>query len=214
MLNDNSIYPMDAYEIYQKAPKPQLPVRCGYVRVSREDQRPENQIERLEREGVPRENIFVDKVSGMSDAGDRPGFSDLLTFLSGEGDAILYVFEISRIGRSFVDTLQLVQVLERQGVRVWSLSPTESWSRIEDKKLRDLMLSIFAWVADRERESLIERTKLGLARAKAEGKQLGRPRRKLPLASIKELRDKKISFAAISRIKDIPYSTLTRNYKE
>jgi DNA invertase Pin-like site-specific DNA recombinase len=189
-------------------------IKCGYVRVSREDQNPENQIELLEREGIPRENIYVDKISGVSDARDRPGYSDLLSFLSDKPEAVLYVFEISRIGRSFLDTLQTINLLERAGVRVWSLSPSESWSRIEDRKLRDLMLSIFSWVADRERESLIERTKLGLVRAKAEGKQLGRPVRKIPTARVKELRDKKISLAAISRILDIPYSTLRRNYKE
>ena len=189
-------------------------IKCGYVRVSREDQNPENQIELLEREGIPRENIYVDKISGVSDARDRPGYSDLLSFLSDKPEAVLYVFEISRIGRSFLDTLQTINLLERAGVRVWSLSPTESWSRIEDRKLRDLMLSIFSWVADRERESLVERTKLGLVRAKAEGKQLGRPVRKIPTARVKELRDKKISLSAISRILDIPYSTLRRNYKE
>jgi putative DNA-invertase from lambdoid prophage Rac len=189
-------------------------IKCGYVRVSREDQNPENQIELLEREGIPRENIFVDKISGVSDARDRPGYSDLLSFLSDKPEAVLYVFEISRIGRSFLDTLQTINLLERAGTRVWSLSPTESWSRIEDRKLRDLMLSIFSWVADRERESLIERTKLGLERARAEGKRLGRPVRKLPLSRIRELRDKKISLAAISRILDIPYSTLRRNYTD
>lgn len=187
-------------------------IKCGYVRVSREDQNPENQIELLEREGIPRENIFVDKISGVSDARVRPGYSDLLTFLSDKPEAVLYVFEVSRIGRSFLDTLQTINLLERAGTRVWSLSPSESWSRIEDRKLRDLMLSIFSWVADRERESLIERTKLGLERARAEGKRLGRPVRKLPLSRIRELRDKKISLAAISRILDIPYSTLRRNY--
>jgi DNA invertase Pin-like site-specific DNA recombinase len=143
---------------------------------------------------------------------DRPGYSAMLTFLSDKDDVILYVFEISRIGRSFIDTLTTVNLLERAGVRVWSLSPAESWSRIEDRKLRDLMLSIFSWVADRERESLIERTKLGLDRARAEGTNLGRPVRKIPRRQVKELRDKKISLAAISRILDIPYSTLRRNY--
>lgn len=187
-------------------------IKCGYVRVSREDQNPENQIQLLEKEGVPLENIFVDKISGVSNARDRPGYSDLLTFLSDKPEVVLYVFEISRIGRSFLDTLQTINLLERAGTRVWSLSPAESWSRIEDRKLRDLMLSIFSWVADRERESLIERTKLGLVRAKAEGKVLGRPARKIPVARVKELRDKKISLAAISRILDIPYSTLRRNY--
>jgi putative DNA-invertase from lambdoid prophage Rac len=189
-------------------------IKCGYVRVSREDQNPENQIELLEKEGIPRKHIFVDRISGVSNMHDRPGFQNLTFFLTGEigKDITVYVFEISRIGRSFLETLNLVTMWEERGIRVWSLSPAESWSRIEDRKLRDLMLSIFSWVADRERESLIERTKLGLVRAKAEGKVLGRPARKIPVARVKELRDKKISLAAISRILDIPYSTLRRNY--
>lgn len=190
-------------------------IRCGYVRVSREDQNPENQIELLEKEGIPRKNIFVDKISGMSDVKDRPGFQNLSYFLMGErGEIIVYVFEISRIGRSFLDTLNIVRDWEERGIRVWSLSPAESWSRIEDRKLRDLMLSIFSWVADRERESLVERTKLGIARAKSEGKVLGRPVRKLPVSRIRELREKQISMEAISRILDIPISTLKRNYKD
>jgi putative DNA-invertase from lambdoid prophage Rac len=189
-------------------------IKIGYVRVSREDQNTENQIQLLEMEGVERSNIFVDHLSGITNMPDRPGFSRLMQFIEGKSDIILYVFEISRIGRSFLDTLNTVRGLESRGVRVWSLSPSESWSRIEDRKLRDLMLSIFSWVADRERESLIERTKLGLMRARAEGKVLGRPERKLPMTRIKELRSKDISLSAISRILDIPYSTLRRNYKD
>lgn len=188
-------------------------LKFGYVRVSREDQNADNQIQLIEREGVKRSNIFVDHLSGITTNKDRPGFSELLGALK-EKEGILYVFEISRIGRSFMDTLNTIQDLESHGIRVWSLSPTESWSRIEDRKLRDLMLSIFSWVADRERESLIERTKLGIARAKSEGKTLGRPARKLPVNRILELREKQISLAAISRILDIPYSTLIRNWKD
>lgn len=186
-------------------------IKIGYVRVSKEEQHPENQIKSLVEIGVPAENIFVDRISGMSDAPDRPGFSDMLTFISGhEDEKTLYIFEISRIGRSFLDTLNTVRVLEESGVRVWSLSPAESWSRIEDRKLRDLMLSIFSWVADRERENLVERTKLGQARARAEGKSIGRPVRKIPASKVQELIDKKISLAGISRLLDIPYSTLRR----
>lgn len=186
-------------------------IKCGYVRVSREDQNTENQIQLLEREGVPSHHIFVDKISGISDLQDRPGYMELLQFLEGRVDVTLYVFEISRLGRSFLDTLNTVRELEERGVRVWSLSPAESWSRMEDKKLRDLMMSIFSWVADRERENLIERTRLGLIRAKAEGKVLGRPVRTIPWKKVQELRDKKISLSAISRMLDIPYSTLYRH---
>lgn len=187
-------------------------IKIGYVRVSREDQNADNQIRILLDEGLARDMIFVDHISGISTMEEREGFAAMMEQLkihTGE-PVTLYVFEISRLGRSFLDTLTMVRTLEESGVRVWSLSPTESWSRIDDKKLRDLMLSIFSWVADRERENLIERTKLGIARAKAEGKSLGRPKRNIPWKKVRELQEKDISLAAISRILDIPYTTLYR----
>ena len=188
-------------------------IKIGYVRVSREDQNVENQIKILEDEGLHRDLIFVDHVSGISVMQEREGFAHMMEYIkSCNGNPItLYVFEISRLGRSFLETLNMVRTLEESGIRVWSLSPAESWSRIDDKKLRDLMLSIFSWVADRERENLIERTKLGLARAKSEGKILGRPKRSIPWKRVQELQEKEISLAAISRILDIPYTTLYRH---
>ncbi|HVP96686.1 recombinase family protein [Methanoregula sp.] len=188
-------------------------IKIGYVRVSREDQNAENQIKVLLDEGLIRDHIFVDHISGISDMQNREGFSQMIQFIKTHtGEPItLYVFEISRLGRSFLDTLSMVRTLEESGTRVWSLSPAESWSRIEDKKLRDLMLSIFSWVADRERENLIERTKLGIARAKADGVKLGRPIRSIPWKRVQELQEKNISLAAISRILDIPYTTLYRH---
>lgn len=188
-------------------------IKIGYVRVSREDQNAENQIRILLGEGLSRENIYVDHISGISTMQDREGFSRMIRFIGDHpGEQMtLYVFEISRLGRSFLDTLNMVRSLEESGTRVWSLSPAESWSRIDDKKLRDLMLSIFSWVADRERENLIERTKLGIARAKAEGVVLGRPKRTIPWKRVRELQEKNIPLAAISRILDIPYTTLYRH---
>jgi len=189
-------------------------IKIGYVRVSREDQNVENQINLLVSEGLPRDSIFVDHISGISAVEDRVGYTKMMQVINNRiPDEIitLYVFEISRLGRSFLETLNTVRTLEASNVRVWSLSPAESWSRIDDKKLRDLMLSIFSWVADRERENLIERTKLGLARARAEGKHLGRPERVIPWKRVKELQEKDISLAAISRILDIPYTTLYRH---
>jgi putative DNA-invertase from lambdoid prophage Rac len=191
-------------------------IKIGYVRVSREDQNAENQILLLLDEGLSRDTIYVDHISGISRMQEREGFSRMMQFLQDHhGEPItLYVFEISRLGRSFIETLNMVRTLEESGTRVWSLSPAESWSRIDDKKLRDLMLSIFSWVADRERENLIERTKLGIARARAEGTPLGRPKRSIPWKKVRELEEKKISLAAISRMLDIPYTTLYRHYAQ
>ena len=56
---------------------------------------------------------------------------------------------------------------------VWSLSPNESFTRSEDRAVHQLLMMILSWVSERERANLIERTKAGLDRARAEGKILG-----------------------------------------
>jgi DNA invertase Pin-like site-specific DNA recombinase len=186
----------------------------GYVRTSKEEQHPTNQIIALKEEGV--ERIFVDAgVSSMVPADEREGFCSLLRFVGEHPGLVdrLMVFEISRLGRSFLDTLTLLKNFEEEGIKVWSLSPKEAWSRTEDKSIRNLMVTIFAWVAEREREVLIERTKLGQARARAEGKKIGRPYRKVDWKKVDEMRAKRISLAGISRLLDIPYETLRRANK-
>lgn len=188
--------------------------KFGYVRVSRDDQSLANQVQALEREGVDPTNIYTDTVTGISDLSTRPGFMDLSARLNAiDGESVVYVFELSRLGRSFVNTLTILHDWEARGIHVWSLSPSEGWSRIHDQHIRDLVLSFYAWVAQHERATLIERTKLGLERARAEGKPLGRPHRQIPWSRVDSLQDKHISLAAISRILDIPYSTLYAHHR-
>jgi len=93
---------------------------------------------------------------------------------------------------------------------VWSLSPQEEWTQQTEPSIRNLMLAIFSWVAERERENLSERTKAGVARARSEGKHLGRPFRDINWRRVDELRDEGLSYSAISRVMDIPYSTLVK----
>ncbi len=190
-------------------------VDAGYVRTSKEDQHPENQVNLMIKEGVRPENIFVDAgLSGSLAPDEREGYRRMRRFLETNKVEHLYVFEISRLGRSFLDTLTKTLQIENQGTRVWSLSPLESWTRIEDKNLRELMLSIFSWAAQRERENLIERTKAGIARAKSEGKHCGRPFREINWKKYEEYRNLKLSISAISRLMDVPYSTLRRHQLE
>jgi hypothetical protein len=81
---------------------------------------------------------------------------------------------------------------------------------ITDRSIRTLILAIFTWVVELERESVSERTKEGLAKARNEGKQIGHPFREINWKTVDECREKGISWSTISRILDIPYSTLIR----
>ena len=191
-------------------------VNIGYVRTSRADQYPENQIRELVAHGIDRNHIFTDEgISGSTPAQERPGFQAMIEFIDLHDVQVLYVYEISRLGRTFYDTIDVVRELEEvRGVIVWSLSPQEGWTQTIDRSMRNLMLSILAWVAERERDNLRERTKAGLQRAKEEGKHLGRPYRDINIKKVREYREKGISWAAISRIMDIPYSTLMRRKEE
>ena len=190
-------------------------IKLGYVRTSKREQHPENQILILEQNGVPRDLIFVDQgVSGTVPAEERDGFDLLMDEIkkreaAGEQGA-LYIFETSRLGRpkSFFNTLKVINDIESRGFMIWSLSPTEAWSRVEDPNIRELIRALLVWAASRDRANLVERTKAGLERAKGEGKKLGRPFREIPWKKVDEYLGKGLTLSAVSRLLDIPYSTL------
>ncbi|MFQ6029828.1 MAG: recombinase family protein [Dehalococcoidia bacterium] len=80
---------------------------------------------------------------------------------------------LDRLSREGVAaTLEIVDTLGRYGVKVISLQ--EPWTEV-DGPLRELLLSIVAWVAKMESDRKSERTKVGLERTKAQGTRLGRP---------------------------------------
>ena len=192
-------------------------MKVGYVRTSLKDSTPENQIRFLIEKGIDRERIFVDPaISGITNARDRKGFKDMLQYIqmqSTDESNQVYVYELSRIGRTFFDVLATVSDLEKRGIQVHSLSPKEEFLNSTDRNARQLILAIFVWVAERERDLLVERTKLGIERARAEGKHSGRPARKINWTEYKKWRRKGLSKTTVARIMDIPYPTLIARVK-
>ena len=89
----------------------------------------------------------------------------------------MVVSKLDRLGRDAIDVLQTVRHLGDGGVRVvvLQLGNTDLTS-----PAGKLLLSMLAAVAELERDLLVERTQAGLARAKAEGKKLGRPSKTSP----------------------------------
>ncbi|MDB4986025.1 MAG: hypothetical protein JWN04_1203 [Myxococcaceae bacterium] len=141
----------------------------GYARVSTDEQSVGLQVDALTRVGVAGERIYQDEgVSGSTPAMERPGFSALLGVLQ-PGDT-LHCYSISRVGRSTLDVLALLEVLEGRGITFRSCTEP-----ISTDKVGKLVLTILAAVAEMERAQLIERTRDGLAAARARGSKIGRP---------------------------------------
>lgn len=193
--------------------------KIAYVRTSRNDEYIENQIEYI-RKIAPDTIFFVDAgVSGSVSSEMRPGYQEMIEYIEREKPDELYVYEISRLGRMMYDVLETVKDLEEKGVRVISVSPKESWMNTSDETVRKLILAIFSWVAEREREMISQRTREGISRARSEGKKIGRPEKKIPWKKVDDMRTpdqygRRVPYTVISRILDIPYSTLLQKKNE
>lgn len=190
--------------------------KIGYVRVSTNEQETDNQTKIIMDQGIPSDFIFIDKgISGTIPADKRPGFQRAMAYIKEHPNEVkfLYVYEISRLGRTTLETLNLIDKLEKSGIIVWSLSPKESFMRTEEKTNRELLLMIMSWVAQRERDNLVNRTKAGLDRARSEGKILGRPRAEIDFDKISNMRVNGHSWEDISKEIGYPVMTLYRARK-
>ena len=186
----------------------------GYARTSTKDQHIETQILQLKQKGIRDEQIFYDEgISGSIHASKRKGFIQMMKFIEANKVDNIYLFEISRLGRTFIDTLNLVMDFEDKGIRVVSLSPSESWSTVGDSHYRKLLISLFGWVAENEKRILQERIKVGIERYKTENDSWGRPTKEPDKKKVMNYRDKGLTWAEIARAMDIPASTMYK-YKD
>jgi putative DNA-invertase from lambdoid prophage Rac len=142
-----------------------------YARVSTAEQTTDNQLLEVQAAGFtiqPRHTI-TETISGSVPAAGRPGFAKLLDKLD-EGDTLV-VTKLDRLGRNTADVLATVESLAAAKVHVHCLALKGVDLTSASGKLH---MTVLAAVAQFERDLLIERTHAGLARAKAEGKKLGR----------------------------------------
>ncbi|HHT8275560.1 TPA: recombinase family protein [Citrobacter braakii] len=136
----------------------------GYVRVSTNDQNTALQRNALESAGC--ELIFEDKISGK--VSDRPGLKKVLRTLS-EGDTLV-VWKLDRLGRSMRHLVVLVEELREKGVNFRSLTDSIDTST----PMGRFFFHVMGALAEMERELIVERTRAGLAAARAEGRIGGR----------------------------------------
>ncbi|HET8856245.1 MAG TPA: recombinase family protein [Nitrososphaeraceae archaeon] len=151
-------------------------------------------------------------VSGKVPATSRKGFQDLIEFVKSSKVEAVLVYELSRVGRTFWDTLDAIKVIEEYSPLI-SCSPRESFLQTTEPSIRKLMISILTWVAEREREMLVQRTKDGMKRAKIAGKEIGRPQKIIDKNSLIALLSENISRAKIARELGISKSTLYKEFR-
>lgn len=153
----------------------------GYVRVSSVDQNESRQLMAIREKGVSRKNIYVDKLSGKDF--NRPQYKKLKKQLK-EGD-LLYVLSIDRLGRDYKEIQKQWWILTKKiGVDIciidMPLLDTRNGKDLMGTFIADLVLQILSFVAQSERENIRKRQAQGIAVARAKGKHLGRPKKKIP----------------------------------
>ena len=179
----------------------------GYARVSTDGQDLALQTDALRACGC--EKLYSDVASG-SKAG-RPGLAGALADLRA-GD-VLVVWSLDRLGRSLSHLIEVVGELQGRGVGFRSLREDVDTETAGGK----LVFHLFGALAEFERSLIRERTRAGLAAARARGRQGGRPR-KLTAAQVRQaallLADKSVDVGAVSRTFGVHRTTLYRHVRQ
>ena len=165
----------------------------GHVRVSKNDgsQLLDLQKDALIKTGVNPDYIYEDKASGRKDA--RPGLEACVKALQ-PGNTLI-VWKLDRLGRDLKHLINLVDELRKKDIGFKVL--TGAGAQIDTTTANGrFVFGIFASLAEFERELIVERTKAGLAAARARGRKGGRPR-KVDAAVLK------MAMAAISDPKSV-----------
>ena len=149
-----------------------------YSRVSTKDQEPENQLRQLRDYAGSRQwnvvGVIQDVASGGKDAKERAGLSRVLLLAHQHKYDVLLFWSLDRLSREGVrETIGYLTTLEQHGI---------DWVSFSEPFLstlgafKDAIIALLSSLAKQERARISERTKAGMARAKANGQTFGRPR--------------------------------------
>ncbi len=186
-----------------------MPDILGYARVSTQEQNLDRQIDALESAGVNRKHLYCEKMTGTKS--DRPELNRLLDDLE-TGDTVI-ISDLTRISRSTKDLLEIVQRIKDKGAYVRSIKDT--WlDTTSNNPYNDFLLTVMSGLSQLERDLISQRTKEGLASAKARGRNGGRPSKQNDKAGVvMALYDSGMKIADIVRNTELSRSTVNRIVK-
>ena len=192
----------------------------GYIRVSSDKQTVENQrfeiIHFCEKEEISIDGWIEETVSGTKNY-DKRELGVLLEKV--QKDDLIICSELSRLGRNLFMIMEILNQCMTKECRVWTI---KDGYRLGDDIQSKVLAFAFGLSAEIERNLISQRTKEALARKKAEGVSLGRPKGRksshVKLSGkesiIKDLRIQGVSICEIARIYKVNRNTVSKFIKE
>lgn len=174
----------------------------GYARVSTAEQNLNRQLDMLNKYGI--DKIYSEKITGTRK--DRPELQKMLENLS-NGDTVV-IESLSRLGRSTKNLIELMELFYDKGVNLVSLKENIDTTTPTGK----LLFTLISAISQFERDCLAERTKEGLAAARARGRKGGRPHvsKNMIEKAIKLYNSKEYTLNEIKELTGVSRSTLYR----
>lgn len=191
----------------------------AYIRVSTKEQNVERQIFALESYHIPKKNIYCDYQSGKDF--ERPAYQKLLRKLKA-GD-LMIVKSIDRLGRNYSDILVQWQYITKEikadilVLDMELLDTRKKSGNLTGTLISDLVLQIFAYVAQTEREFIFQRQMEGIEAAKRKGKKFGRPEKEMP-EEFEEIcrrcEQRELSTRQAAELLGVSHTTFYRRYRK
>lgn len=192
----------------------------GYIRVSTDTQTVENQrfeIARFcEAQSLTVDGWIEETISGTK-AYNKRALGKLLKQI--QKDDIIICSELSRLGRNLFMIMEILNICMNKECRVWTIKDNY---RLGDDIQSKVLAFAFGLSAEIERNLISQRTKEALARKRAEGVQLGRPKGKLSRQStyklykkahlVQGLREEGVSFEKIGNLLNVNKDTVRKYY--
>jgi DNA invertase Pin-like site-specific DNA recombinase len=186
----------------------------GYIRISKDSSNIENQRHQILQYCKTQLNTdsiewFEDVISGQAKATDRK-LGKLIEKM--KYDDLLIIASTSRFGRNFFDVMLTGSLLYEKGAALYAIQQNFDFS--PKNPLAKLLMSVYAWMDEAEREAISERTKASLSRLKDNGVVLGRPNGSTTskLAEnekeVLKYNDMGLSFTAIAKIYNVSRQTV------
>ncbi len=182
-------------------------MKVAYLRTSTEDQNLDRQIHAVKTEEV--DHIFSEQLSGKDTK--RPVFQEMMEFVR-PGDEVVVV-SLDRLGRDYSDIKETVRLLQEKNVQLTVMDAPflkfNTGNKTLDKAMADMFISLLGYIAQNEREKMLERQRQGIEQAKLRGVYKGRPLKYH--AQAKNPKDKLVFFNVSNQLDEaIPIRRIAR----